>query len=345
MSVTTNESEYAEDKSGRAGSERTSGVWVRRFTALAPLWTLLVMIIIFSLASPTFLQPSNLNNLLVQISTYGILATGLTIVLITGQIDLSIAAVMALSAMVTTQLGVILKIPEPIPTVIALGVATLLGLINGVISTRYRIQTFMVTLAVALIAEGLTLWISQGHTYFDIPVIAKFLGSGWIGQPGKGIRILIVVSALTLLLGHLLLRYTRFGRYIFMTGASPSAARLAGVDTARIITVAMVICGFTAGLAGLANIGRLGSALPMVINSFLIDAIAVVVLGGTALTGGRGGIPQTVIGMLIYGTLRNGLDNMESIDPLMKGFITGLVLLIALIINVLFSGKQARDQV
>jgi ribose transport system permease protein len=285
-----------------------------------------------------------MNNLLVQISVLGILSTGMTFVLLTGQIDLSIAALMGLAGMISTQMFVDLEIAEPLPTIVAIGVCITLGLISGVVSTRFRIPTFMVTLAMALVAEGLTLYSSQGHTYFEIAPIADFLGSAWTGDPGRSIRVMIIISATTLLIGHLVLRYTHFGRYVYMTGANPSAARLAGVNTNRVITIVLVISAFTAALGGLANTGRLGTALTIPENSFLIDTIAVVVLGGTSLTGGRGGIPQTVIGLLIYGTLRNGLDNIPTIDPLMKDLITGVVLLLALIINVVFSGRAKRDR-
>ena len=141
-----------------------------------------------------------------------------------------------------------------------------------------------------------------------------------------------------------MLRYTRFGRYVYMTGASKSAARLAGVNTNVILTAVLTICGFTAGLAGIVSMGRLGSAQPDAIPSFLIDTIGAVVLGGTALTGGRGGMLQTMIGLLLYGTLRNGLDNISSIDVYLKDFITGVVLLAALVVNVVFSGRAPRDK-
>ena len=322
----------------------TQAMWLRRITTLAPLWTLLVMFIFFSVFADSFLTRPNMNNLLVQVSTMGILATGMTFVLLTGQIDLSIAAIMGLVGMISTQMFVDFNIAEPLPTLAGLGIGIGLGFINGYISTRFRIQTFMTTLAMALIAEGIILWSSQGHTYFEIAPIADFLGSAWIGGRGQGIRFMIIISAIMLTIGYLVLRYTHFGRHIYMTGANPSAARLAGVNTNRVIIIAMTICGFTAALAGLTNTGRLGTALTNPENSFLIDAIAVVVLGGTSLMGGRGGIAQTVVGLLIYGTLRNGLDNIPSIDPLTKDFITGVVLMTALIINVVFSGQGERDR-
>lgn len=328
--------------STRLRTESSSAIWLRRFTALAPLWTLLALGIFFSLASPTFARPINLNNILAQISTLAIFGTGMTFVLLTGEIDLSIAAVAGLSGMVAAFLHANLEMAEPIPTLAALGVSTLLGLVGGFASTRFRIPTFMATLALSLIAAGLNTYFSKGRVISNLPDIAVFLGSGRIGE--GGFRVIIIVAALSLLIGHLVLRYTRFGRYVYMTGASKPAARLVGVNTDRILLITLTISGFAAGLAGIVSMGRLGSAQPIAIPSYLIDTIGAVVLGGTALTGGRGGIPQTVMGLLIYGTLRNGLDNIPSIDIYLKDFITGVVLLAALVVNLVLSGRRARDK-
>lgn len=327
-------------------------VWRRWFTTLAQVWTLLAMILFFSAASNTFLRPINLNNILVQISTLAIFGTGMTFVLLTGQIDLSIAAVAGLTGMIAAYLHANLDYPEPIPLVAGLSVATLLGLLGGLASTRFRIPTFMATLAVSYIAGGLNTYVSKGRTISELPEIASFLGSGRIpiDLPTGGtveIRVIIIVAALSLLIGHLVLRYTRFGRYVYMTGASMptgTAARLVGVNTDMVILVTLTISGFMAGLAGIVSMGRLGSAYPDTIPSYLIDTIGAVVLGGTLLTGGRGGIPQTIIGLLIYGTLRNGLDNIKEIDIYLKEAITGVVLLSALVVNLLFSGKAPRDR-
>ncbi len=325
------------------GTSFLTGVWGRRLTALAPLWTLIAMGIFFSLSSPSFLRPINLNNILSQVSTLAIFGTGMTFVLLTGEIDLSIAAVAGLAGMIAAYLYANLDYSEPVLLVIALGTATLMGFASGIASTRFRIPTFMVTLAMSLIAAGLTTYISKGRVISQLPETAKFLGSGRIGGP-DGIRVLIVVAAVSLLVGHLILRYTRFGRYVYMTGASKSAARLAGVNTDMTITAVLTICGFTAGLAGIVSMGRLGSAQPDAVPSFLIDTIGAVVLGGTALNGGRGSMVQTLIGLLIYGTLRNGLDNIPTIDVYLKEFITGVVLIAALIVNVVFSGKAPADR-
>jgi len=329
-------------RSALAGASAGMGRWA---TILAPVLTLLALGVFFGLTSETFLRPINLNNILTQIATLAIFGTGMTFVLLCGEIDLSIAAVAALAGMVAAHLYANLDYPEPVPLLAGLGVATLMGLVNGVASTRFRIPTFMTTLAMSLIAGGLNTYVSKGRVISTLPDISKFLGSGRVEVPILGeVRVLIIMAALTLLVGYLVLRYTRFGRYVYMTGASKSAARLAGVNTNVILTAVLTICGFTAGLAGIVSMGRLGSAQPDAVPSFLIDTIGAVVLGGTALTGGRGGMPQTLIGLLLYGTLRNGLDNISSIDVYLKEFITGIVLLAALVVNLVFSGRAPRDK-
>ncbi len=332
-----------ETVSKREQEEKKSAVWIRSLRTLAPLWTLLALLLFFSVTSDSFLRPINLNNILVQISTLALLGTGMTFVLLTGQIDLSIAALVTLVGIISAHLFLNVGWPEPWPSLAAVGVATLLGLISGIATTKFRIPSFMSTLAMSLIASGMATWISQGRTFFQISDLVRFMGSGRIGGQ-DGIRVLTIIAAVILLIAYLVLRYTRFGRYVYMTGANPSGARLAGVNTDLILTASLAICGFTAGLAGLVNMGRLGSAQPQVIDSYLIDAIGAVVLGGTSLNGGRGGIIQTVIGLLIYGTLRNGLDNIPQIDPFMKEFITGVVLLFALVVNLLFAGRSGRDR-
>ncbi|MBE0689681.1 MAG: ABC transporter permease [Anaerolineae bacterium] len=332
--------------SPRAPAERKRGIprWV---ATLAPVWTLLALFIFFGVASQSFLRPQNINNILVQVSTLAIFGTGMTFVLLTGEIDLGISSTAAISGMVAAQLFANNGAQEPVPLIAGLLVGTLLGLLAGITSTRFRIPTFMSTLAVSFIGAGLTTYVSKGRTITTLPEYARFLGSGRIftDETGRGgFPFIVIVATIVMLVAYLVLRYTRFGRYVYMTGASKSAARLAGVNTNMILVAVLTISGFTAGLAGVVGMGRLGSAQPDPVPSYLLDTISAVVLGGTALTGGRGGILQTVIGLLIYGTLRNGLDNIPQIDIYLKEFITGVVLIIALIVNVVFAGRSARDK-
>lgn len=318
--------------------------WVK---TLAPVWTLIALFVFFGLSSPSFLRPLNINNILVQISTLAIFGTGMTFVLLTGEIDLGISSTSAIAGMLAASLFANQGLQEPFPLIVGLVAGTGLGLLGGIITTRFRIPTFMATLAISFIGSGLTTYVSKGRTITTLPESARFLGSGRIftDADGKGgFPFIVIVAALCLLVAYLVLNYTRFGRYVYMTGASKPAARLAGVNTNLILIAVLTISGFTAGLAGIVGMGRLGSAQPDPVPSYLLDTISAVVLGGTALTGGRGGILQTVIGLLIYGTLRNGLDNIPSIDIYLKEFITGVVLIAALVVNVVFAGKSSRDK-
>jgi len=336
-------SAQTEQVAASAGKSKSAGIdWMQWGRTLAPLWTLIALFAFFGIMSDTFLRPINLNNILAQVSTLAILSTGITFVLLTGEIDLSIAALVTLTGVISAYLFAQLDMPEPFPFLIAVGVATLMGVISGIATTYFRIPSFMSTLAMSLIASGLAIAISRGTIEFNISDLTMTMGSGRVAE--TGIRVLTIVAAVCLLVGHLVLKYTRFGRYVYMTGANKSAARLAGVNTNLIVVAVLGISGFAAGLAGIVNTGRLASAQPTVIDSFLIDAIGAVVLGGTSLFGGRGGIPQTVAGLLIYGTLRNGLDNIPQIDSFWKQFITGVVLLMALVVNTLFSGERSRDK-
>lgn len=201
----------------------------------------------------------------------------------------------------------------------------------------------MTTLAMSLIAGGLVTYISKGRVITNVSEISMTLGSKRIGGT-NGLPVIVIVALVTLTISYIILRYTRFGRYTYMTGANKSAARLAGVNTNMVLIIVMTISGFCAGFAGIVSMGRLHSAQPDATESFLIDTIGAVVLGGTSLMGGRGGILQTLIGLLIYGTLRNGLDNIPSIDIYLKEFITGTVLLVALLINTVFAGGAERDR-
>jgi ribose transport system permease protein len=206
---------------------RALSVWVRRFTALAQVWTLVALFVFFSMASDSFLRPINLRNILMQVSTLAIFASGMTFVLLLGQIDLSIAAVAALSAMISAYLFQNKGYAEPVPVLAGIGTATLLGLISGIASARFRIPTFMTTLAMSLIAAGLTTDLSEGRVITHVSNVSMYLGSKRLG--GKdGLPVIVIVALVTLTIGLLILRYTRFGRYVYMTGASKSAARLAG---------------------------------------------------------------------------------------------------------------------
>ena len=203
------------------------------------------------------------------------------------------------------------------------------GLITAFGVTWIGIPSFIMTLAIMQIANGVSALLVRGQIAYSYPDLITMLGSGSI----FGIRWTIIVAILFLGIGHLVLTYTRFGRYIYMTGGNREAAEYSGVNVKFIIGSVMVISAVCSGIAGMLAVAYFGSAQQNQFDSYLLDAIAAVVVGGTSLFGGRGGIGNTIIGLLVLGVLNNGLDHIQ-IDSFLKILIRGLILLSALIINV-----------
>jgi ribose transport system permease protein len=306
----------------------------RRARDQPPLLTLLVMVLAFSLSTDNFLNLVNLRNIFVQTATLAIAATGVTFVLLCAEIDLSIAAVATMTGVVAAYLVGMVGIPGVAAVVLGAAVGAAAGLCNGLISTRLSLPSFMVTLATMQIASGLGQHITKGRILYTLPPAVEYLGGAYLGkhEPFR-LPVVVVCGVAALLLGHFVLSYTRFGRYVYMTGSNREAARLSGVNTKNVVTVCLAVSGFTAGAAGMLNTGRLGSAQGFGMENMLLDSIAAVVLGGTSLFGGEGGIKNTAIGLLIFGVLNNGL-NLLQLDIFVRLWLRGIVLLAALLINV-----------
>ncbi len=304
---------------------------------IAPVFTLLALIIFFTVASPSFFSVVNFMNILSQISITAIIAVGLTYVILTSEIDLSVAAVAnaigITVAFFTVQPDYVNIANVPMPGVIAIVLTLLSALAFGLITafgiTWIGIPSFIMTLAIMQIANGVSALLVRGQIAYTYPDLVTVLGSGSV----FGIRWTIIVAILFLLVGHLVLSHTRFGRYIYMTGGNREAAEYSGVNVKRIIASVMIISAMCSGIAGMLAVAYFGSAQQNQFDTYLLDAIAAVVVGGTSLFGGRGGIGNTIIGLLVLGVLNNGLDHVQ-IDSFLKILIRGLILLSALIINV-----------
>jgi ribose transport system permease protein len=315
---------------------------------LAPFVTLVVLFVFFSLTTPSFLNFVNLRNILAQVSTLAVVSTGVTFVLLCGEIDLSIAAVGMMTGVVSASLfGKGLRLAEGLflgggmeafgglfAVALALAFAIGIGLISAMSTTRVGLPSFMATLAAQLIALGFAQYFTKGEIIYTLPPLLNTLGGEYIGTTDPfRLPAIIVVAIVVLLLGHLVLTYTKFGRYVYMTGSNREAARLSGINTNVVVGSCLMISAACAGLAGMLNTGRLGSAQGYGLDDMLLDSISAVVLGGTSLFGGQGGIKNTVIGLLIFGILSNGLNQMQ-LDIYVRMVIRGVILLIALIINV-----------
>jgi ribose transport system permease protein len=212
---------------------------------------------------------------------------------------------------------------------LALVLCALLGLVNALGLTLIGIPSFIMTLAMMQIAAGISALLVRGQIAYKVPDLIATLGSGSIG----GIPWIVIVAAIMLLAGHLVLTYTRFGRYVYMVGGNREAAEYSGLNVNLILGSVMVISAACSGIGGMLGVAHFGSAQQNEFDTYLLDSIAAVVVGGTSLFGGRGGIGNTIIGLLILGVLNNGLDHVE-IDSFLKILIRGLILLAALIINV-----------
>jgi ribose transport system permease protein len=327
------------DMDALAKNKRGNFPWKKWAADLAPFATLVILVIFFSITTSSFLDPINLFNILAQISVLAIVATGMTFVLLCGEIDLSVASVATMAGVVTTNLFFDNKLPSAAAIAIGLLISLAIGIGTGWGAAKIGLPSFMMSLVAMQVANGVALYLSQGTINYHVPAILTHLGSDRIrddfgnipviGQLG----IIVIVAAVVLLIGHLVLTYTRFGRYIYMTGSNRTAAQLSGVNTVLIIGACLAISAFCAGFGGLIDVGRLGSAQPdSSTTTLLLDSITAVVLGGTALTGGRGGIKNTVIGLLVFGVLSNGLDQLQ-LDIYIRTLIAGFILLFALLIN------------
>jgi ribose transport system permease protein len=314
---------------------RQPGAWLRRRARdLAPFATLVVLVVFFSAASDSFLNVINLRNILAQIATLAVVSTGITFVLLCGEIDLSIAAVAMMTGVIAAVAYGELGLPGGLAVLVGALAATALGLLNGWSATRIGLPSFMATLATMQIASGLAQYTTKGEIVYTLAPELEFLGGDYIGQgdPWR-LPVVILVGAAALLVGHVVLTYTKFGRYVYMTGSNREAARLSGINTSRVIAACLTISACSAGLAGMLNTGRLGSAQGYGLDDMLLDSISAVVLGGTSLFGGEGGIKHTVIGLLIFGVLNNGLNQLQ-LDIFVRLWLRGVILLVALIINI-----------
>ncbi len=314
---------------------------------IAPFLTLIILLVFFSVASRSFASWDNAANILTQISVTGVIAVGLTFVILCAEIDLSVAAIANATGIVVAYFTLqenYVNIPNvPLPgaaaIVLALVACAFLGLVNAVGITVIGIPSFIMTLAMMQIGAGISALLVRGQIAYAVPPFVSMMGAGSVG----GIPWIVVVLAVFLLAGHLVLTYTRFGRYVYMVGGNREAAEYSGVNIKLVLGAVIVISGVCSGVAGMLGVAHFGSAQQNEFDGYLLDAIAAVVVGGTSLFGGRGGIGNTIIGLLILGVLNNGLDHVE-IDSFLKILIRGLILLAALIINVYVQSVRESER-
>jgi ribose transport system permease protein len=269
-----------------------------------------------------FATPENLLNVLRQNSMVGLVALGMTFVILTGGIDLSVGAVLAVAGVVAAALS-------PQGTLVALAgglaAAAVLGLVNGLLVTRARIQPFVVTLATMIAARGAALAFTGEQS---VRVDAAATGLSWLGRGTVGpLPVPVLLLALAYAVGWTVLRHRPFGRHVYAAGDDETAARLLGLRVDRVLLGVYVLSAVLAGLAGIVLAGRLGAGQPVAGTGWELDAIAAVVVGGTVLTGGRGGAGLTLAGVLLLGLILNLLNLEGTISPWWQWVVRGVFLL------------------
>jgi ribose/xylose/arabinose/galactoside ABC-type transport system permease subunit len=294
---------------------------------MGPLLGLLLLGLTLTILSDRFLTVNNLLNVTRQISINAIISVGMTLVILTGGIDLSVGSIVALTGSITAGL---LVGGQSIFLAILVGmlVGVTLGLCNGLLITRGRIPPFIATLGIMTAARGFTLVYTEGRPITGMGEGFRFLGGGYIG----GIPVPVIIMIIIFIATYIMLKKTRLGRYIYAIGGNEEAARLSGINTKKILLSVYALGGLLAGFSGIIMASRLNSAQPTAGISFELDAIAAVVLGGTSLAGGVGTIGGTLIGAFIIGILDNGL-NLLNVSSFYQQVAKGFVILLAVFLD------------
>ena len=300
----------------------------------------IVLLVALAIFVPAFYQPANLLNVARQSSIVGVVAIGMTFVILTGGIDLSVGSILALSGVAMAMLINHGMVPG-VAILIALLVGVATGIVNGIVVAVLKIQPFIATLASMVAITGLALRLTNGgpQPFNNIGDVFNFLGSGNVfGLPGPFLVFLIVA-----VIGILVLRYLPFGRFLYAIGGSPEAARLTGVPTRRTLVMAYAVSGLTAALAGVMTASRLGVGAPTAGGLANLDAITAVVIGGTSLMGGTGGAAGTVFGALLLAVLSN-LMNLIGISPFDQQIVKGVVIVLAVLLAMQATRKRISDR-
>ncbi|MBP5277762.1 MAG: ribose ABC transporter permease [Prevotella sp.] len=307
-------------------------------SALKPLVALLLMIIAMMFLSDHFATSDNLFNVLRQVSVNVCISVGMTMVILTGGIDLSVGSILALAGAVAAGLtrdglsfpGADLFVGFTFwgGILAALLIGALLGWINGVMITTFKVPPFIATLGMLTIARGLTMLYTGGFPITGLGKGFEYVGTGWF----LGIPMPVWIALIVVIVFAFIMRHTIFGRYIYAIGGNERASLISGIKVNKVKLIVYTLAGTLAGLAGLLVTARLDSAQPNAGVSYELDSIAAVVIGGTSLSGGKGSVIGTIIGALIIGVLNNGLV-LLGVSPFWQQVIKGIVILAAVIID------------
>lgn len=303
-------------------------------TEITMLIIFLLFFIVMKFASPYFCTTKNLLNVMTQISTNAILAIGMTLVIVTGGIDLSVGSVLGLSAMVA---GMLLQSTGNIFIGVlgALAVGAICGFINGYLIGYMEMPAFIVTLGLMQICSSIDYVISDGNTASKFPEVFSLLGKGKVG----GIPIYVIAIIILFAIFIFVMAKTKFGRYLYAIGSNSEAARLSGINIKFNTMMAYVCCAVLCAIAGLVMTSRMMAVDPTYGKSAEMDAIAAAVIGGTSMSGGKGTLWGTIIGVLLVGFLRNAL-NLLGVNPFWQGSAVGAVIIVAVLAEKISNKKN-----
>jgi len=310
--------------------------WVRRFSTLIGL---VLICLVLTFTSKHFFSFENFINVLLQNANIAILAVGLTLVILLGEIDLSVGGVEALGCVVAAWMMVYGGLGVFPSILLALLAGTLCGLVSGFFVAYFRFHSFVSTLAMMGIARGLALIYTHGASIYGLPDSFRFMGQGAIGF----IPVPVLIAAVVLLLAHLLLTQVRLGNHIYAVGGNLEAARLAGINVGKVKLIVLSLSGLCSGLAGVIMASRLNSGQGTIGETDLLDAIASVIIGGTSLMGGVGTIPGTILGVLIISVIRNGL-NLLGVSSFWQMVAIGVIIICAVLIEEIRRKLQDKER-
>ncbi|MEN6382347.1 MAG: ABC transporter permease [Rectinema sp.] len=318
---------------------------------------LVVLVIMSALLSPLFFTYANLANFFTQVAYNGLLAIGMTFVILTGGIDLSVGSIVGFSSILYATLmhgsfftfmpnqifmykgsPVLTPIlPFPMDIIFVLAIGALIGFLNGAISYKFRINSFIVTLCMMIFIRGLAVCYTNGQPLFGVPDAVSYLA---YGVPFK-IPMPTIIWLLTGAIATILLRYTRFGRGIYAVGGDEEVARLSGIQLPKYRIFPYVVSGFLAALVGIIMSGRMGCGDPKIADGWQTDAIAAVVIGGASMSGGKGSIGGTILGVLILGLITNVMNLLE-IDAYPQQMAKGIIIIAALALQGTLSARKGK---
>lgn len=308
-------------------------------SSMSSLIVLIVLCIVLSIIEPAFHSFGNLINILQQVTVIAVIALGVNVVIFTGGIDISVGSVVAFTGIIMGKLIVEGGMPAAVGVVVALAVGALCGTFNGIMISKFKLQPMIATLAMMSMARGAALTLADGQTITGYSDGFRWIGVGTI--PGTEIPVQIIFMLLLYALFYYIMKYRKFGRYIYSIGGNEEATRLSGINVTKYKTLAYTVSGLCAALASVILVAKLNSAQSTAGLDYEMDAIASCVIGGTSLLGGFGSVWGTFIGAIIMIVIRNGL-NLLNVSSNLQKLVIGIIILLAVLADSLRHKASAK---